>query len=110
MMTRSFCFCSRPERQRCKKNYWAFVLLATLLINPAWADEDSLQIRFNTVGYLPNAEKQAMIAAPCANFTVVRVTDGSTVFKGKATGPVLDPDTQERSEERRVGKSVDLGG
>ena len=96
MMTRSFCFCSRPERQRCKKFYWAFVLLATLLINPAWAAEESLPIRFNTVGYLPNAEKQATIAAPCANFTVVRVTDGSTAFQGKATGPVLDPDTQEQ--------------
>ena len=96
MMTRSFCFCSRPERQRCKKIYWAFVLLATLLINPAWAAAESLQIRFNTVGYLPNAEKQATIAAPCANFTVVRVTDGSTAFQGKATGPVLDPDTQEQ--------------
>jgi endoglucanase len=96
MMTRSFCFCSRPERQRCEKIYWAFVLLATLLINPAWAAEESLPIRFNTVGYLPNAEKQATIAAPCANFTVVRVTDGSTAFQGKATGPVLDPDTQEQ--------------
>jgi len=96
MMTRSFCFCSRPERQHCKKNYWAFVLLATLFINPVWAAEESLPIRFNTVGYLPNAEKQATIAAPCANFTVVRVTDGSTAFKGKATGPVLDPDTQEQ--------------
>jgi endoglucanase len=96
MMTRSFYFCSRPERQRCGKIYWAFVLLATLLINPAWAAEESLPIRFNTVGYLPNAEKQATIAAPCANFTVVRVTDGSTAFQGKATGPVLDPDTQEQ--------------
>jgi endoglucanase len=96
MMTRSFCFCSRPERQRCGKIYWAFVLLATLLINPAWAAGESLSIRFNTVGYLPNAEKQATIAASCANFTVVRVTDGSTAFKGKATGPVLDPDTQEQ--------------
>jgi endoglucanase len=96
MMTRSFCFCSRPERQRCEKIYWAFVLLATLLINPAWAAEESLPIRFNTVGYLPNAEKQATIAAPCANFTVIRVTDGSTAFQGKATGPVLDPDTQEQ--------------
>jgi endoglucanase len=27
---------------------------------------------------------------------VVRVTDGSTAFQGKATGPVLDPDTQEQ--------------
>ena len=69
------------------------VFILTLSVQAA---AESLQIRFNTVGYLPNAEKQATIAAPCANFTVVRVTDGSTAFKGKATGPVLDPDTQEQ--------------
>ena len=71
----------------------SLVFILTLSVQAA---AESLQIRFNTVGYLPNAEKQATIAAPCANFTVVRVTDGSTAFKGKATGPVLDPDTQEQ--------------
>jgi len=71
----------------------ALVFILTLSVQAA---AESLQIRFNTVGYLLNAEKQATIAAPCANFTVVRVTDGSAAFKGKATGPALDPDTQEQ--------------
>jgi endoglucanase len=96
MMTRSFCPGSRPERQCCKKIYWAFVLLATLLTNPAWAAGESLLIRLNTIGYLPPTKKQASIAAPCTNFTVVRVADGSTVFKGRVSGPVLNPDTQEQ--------------
>jgi endoglucanase len=69
------------------------VFILTLSVQAA---AESLPIRLNTVGYLPRAEKQATIAAPCANFTVVRVTDGSTAFQGKATGPVLDPDTQEQ--------------
>jgi endoglucanase len=70
--------------------------LSISLMNLAGAAEESLSIRLNTVGYLPGAKKQASIAAPCRNFAVIRVADGSTVFKGKVTGPVLDTDTQEQ--------------
>jgi endoglucanase len=63
---------------------------------PAWAAGESTAIRLNTVGYLPYAEKQASIALPCTNFTVVRLPDNATVFSGKTTGPVLNPDTQEQ--------------
>ena len=59
------------------------------------ADESPL-IRLNTVGYLPRAEKRASIAVPGTNFTVIRLADNSTVFTGKITGPVLNPDTQEQ--------------
>ena len=68
--------------------YWAFALLATLLATPAGAASESVQIRLNTVGYLPGAEKQAAIAASCTNFTVLRLPDNSTVFTGEVTGPV----------------------
>ena len=74
----------------------ALVIMATLLAAPVGAAGESLQIRYNTVGYLPNAEKLATIAAPCTNFTVVRVTDGVVAFQGKTTGPVLNGDTQEQ--------------
>ena len=60
------------------------------------AENESPQIRLNTVGYLPTAEKQAAIAAPGTNFTVIRLSDNATVFTGKVTGPVLNPDTQEQ--------------
>jgi endoglucanase len=53
-------------------------------------------IRFNTVGYPPQADKKATIAAPCADFAVVRVADGAKVFWGKVTGPALNQDTQEQ--------------
>jgi len=60
------------------------------------AADESLLIRLNTVGYLPRAEKQASVAAPGTNFTVIRLGDQATVFAGKITGPLLNPDTQEQ--------------
>jgi endoglucanase len=71
-------------------------VFAFLLTASAWAADESLQIRLNTVGYLPQAKKQASIAAACTNFAVIRVADGATVCNGTATGPVLNPDTQEQ--------------
>jgi endoglucanase len=62
----------------------------------ALAANESLPIRLNTVGYQPNAAKQASIAAPGTNFTVLRLADNSTAFTGEITGPVLNPDTQEQ--------------
>ena len=53
-------------------------------------------IRLNTVGYRPEAQKKASVAVACSNFSVIRIPDGATVFTGKATGPVLNPDTQEQ--------------
>ena len=76
--------------------YPLFALLAVLLVNSALGADESLQIRLNTVGYLPHAEKKASIAATCTNFTVVRLPDLQTVFSSTVTGPVLDPDTQEQ--------------
>src|SRR5208283_6041059 len=97
-MTQMPCFGSTTACQRQAWTYWAFVLLAVLLLNPvrAAAENGSPSIRLNTVGYPPGAEKRAVIAAACTNFTVLRLTDHATVFTGKVTGPVLNPDTQEQ--------------
>ena len=73
-----------------------FALLAVLLLNPALGADESLQIRLNTVGYLPQAEKKASIAAACTNFTVVRLPCRLPAFSGTVTGPVLNEDTQEQ--------------
>jgi endoglucanase len=75
---------------------FATVALALLLVHRADVAEASLPIRLNTVGYLPQARKAASIAAPCTNFTVIRIADSKTVLAGKVTGPVSDPDTQEQ--------------
>jgi len=74
----------------------AALLLALLVSAAVHAEEASLQVRLNTVGYLPEAQKKAAVAAPCSDFTVVRVKDGAKVMSGKATGPVLNEDTREQ--------------
>ncbi|HXR48320.1 MAG TPA: glycoside hydrolase family 9 protein [Candidatus Limnocylindrales bacterium] len=71
-------------------------LLALLPVHRAAAVEATSSIRLNTVGYPPDAVKQASVALPCTNFAVIRVADGATVFQGAATGPVSDPDTREQ--------------
>jgi endoglucanase len=68
----------------------------SILTFSALAADESRPIRLNTVGYLPRAEKQASIAVPGTNFTIIRLGDNSTVFTGNITGPALNPDTQEQ--------------
>jgi endoglucanase len=83
-------------RQRGGKICLAAAFLSFSLMNLAGATNEALAIRLNTIGYLPQAEKQASIAAACTNFAVVRAADDSKVFDGRVTGPVLDPDTEEQ--------------
>jgi endoglucanase len=87
---------SRTGRQYGKRICLAIAFLIIFSINLVGAAEESLQIRLNTIGYPLNCEKKASIAAACTNFAVVRAADGSSVFTGKVTGPILDPDTQEQ--------------
>ena len=97
MMTQIPLFCSRTVSQHQPRFYWVFVILAALAVPSAPAAEsEPALIRLNTIGYLPEAEKQASIAAPCANFTVLRLPDLSVAFSGKVTGPVLNSDTGEQ--------------
>ena len=75
---------------------FATVFLAFLPVHRAAAVEVPSPIRLNTVGYPPGAVKQASIALPCTNFSVIRLSDGATVFAGTTTGPMSDPDTREQ--------------
>jgi len=45
------------------------------------------RIRLNSIGFLPEAQKQATVAAPCKEFTVVRMSDQAVVFSGQASTP-----------------------
>ena len=95
MTPRIPCLLSRSERQRRRLIGWTITFLAVLLTIPAWAAEpEPLPIRLNTVGYPLDAKKEAAIAAPGTNFTVVRLSDNRIAYAGKVTGPVLNPDTQ----------------
>jgi len=61
---------------------------------PAFA-ADAPPIRLNTIGFLPDQEKRASVAAPCSAFTVVRPEGGAAVFSGKASEPQKNADTGE---------------
>lgn len=55
-----------------------------------------MQIRLNTIGYLPSAPKRASVAGRFSRFKVVRVKDGKTVYSGAAEGPITNADTDEQ--------------
>lgn len=64
------------------------------IVSPAEPDS---RIRLNTVGYSPEAPKQATIAATCGEFRVVRLADGKVIYTGTAGKPHQTPvsDTNE---------------
>ena len=53
------------------------------------------RIRLDTVGYLPDHDKRASVAARCAEFNVRREPGGAVAFTGKASGPLRNEDTGE---------------
>jgi endoglucanase len=55
-----------------------------------------LQIRLNTIGFLPDQPKRASVAADCAKFLIVRISDGAKVLEGTTAGPLLNTDTDEK--------------
>ncbi len=71
-----------------------WLMLAAIIASaPTFAADSS--IRLNTVGFLAHQQKRASIAMRCADFTVVEEKSGIVVFKGKATGPIHNQDTDE---------------
>lgn len=53
-------------------------------------------IRLNTIGYLPDAQKQASIARSADSFTVVRAADHAVIYSGTVGSRALNPDTGEQ--------------
>lgn len=76
----------------------SFILLSVVILaamKAAYpAEEGSVQIKVDQVGYLPGAPKLAVVTASAAKtFEVKRATDNATVFKGTLGPPSLDSDT-----------------
>jgi endoglucanase len=71
-------------------------LAALVLLSTLWAAEEAPKIRLNTIGFLPDKEKKASIAAPCSGFAVVRAKDGAKVLEGTVGSSYLNPDTEEK--------------
>ncbi len=62
------------------------IVMVVLSIAGAAAAADS-DIRLNSLGFLSGLTKKATIAAPCSDFAVRKVSDGTAVYSGKAAGP-----------------------
>jgi endoglucanase len=89
---------------------------------PAKMSED---IRLNSLGFLPAAQKKATIISRCSNFTVKEASNGKAVYSGSVTGPFTQADVNQTAwiadfskvnkpgkyylEVTGVGKSIDFG-
>ena len=90
----------------------AFILLVFMFLVAAAvaAENASLNIKVDQVGYLPSAQKIALVSAPAQTFQVKRTSDGKTVLEGKVSAAVKDADTGDSvqaadfSELRAPGK------
>jgi len=69
--------------------------LAGLCVCATLSASPSHYIRLNTIGYEPEAHKQASVVGPVRAYSVVRVSDGKTVFQGAETRHMENSDTQE---------------
>jgi endoglucanase len=72
---------------------FAAMTASAMVTNAASAAGDA--IRLNTVGFLTHHEKRASVAMRCSDFSVVESASGAVVFKGKASGPIHNQDTDE---------------
>src|SRR5262245_7207287 len=82
--------------KRFRKMKWAALgLLLGMAAASAGAVEATTSIRLNTIGYLPDAEKKAVVAGACTNFSVINAEGSQTEVEGKVTGPVTSQDTSE---------------
>jgi endoglucanase len=71
-------------------------LAAVVFSTTVWAAEEAPKIRLNSIGFLPDKEKKASIAAPCSQFAVLRVKDGAKVLEGTVGSSFTNPDTEEK--------------
>jgi endoglucanase len=69
------------------------LLCVGIAANLYGAEQGSLQIKVDQVGYLPAGPKVAMVTAAAKSFAVKRASDNKTVFKGELGAPMPDPDT-----------------
>jgi len=57
--------------------------------------QPNTDIRLNSLGYLPAAQKKATIITKCSNFTVKEASKGKAVYSGKVTGPFSQKDVNQ---------------
>jgi len=71
-----------------------FFIFSVAISSAASGSQDrSVRIKVDQVGYLPGAQKLAIVTAPATSFEVKRLTDHITVFQGTLGSPTSDADT-----------------
>jgi endoglucanase len=93
----------------------AVIVLATT--TPSSAENPTIAIKVDQVGYPIDASKIALVSAPARTFTVKRASDNSVALQGKLGSPARDADTgdtvqaAEFSSVRQPGKYyIDVPG
>jgi len=73
----------------------AIILLSVLfaVVTANAAENGSVQIKLDQVGYLPASAKLALVTASAKTFQVKRASDNSTVFTGELSAATPDADT-----------------
>jgi len=88
---------SRLDRPRWSTLPISFILLSLLALAALGtahaADQASVHIKLDQVGYLPGAPKLAVVTATAKTFAVKRASDNATVFKGTLGAATPDADT-----------------
>jgi endoglucanase len=98
--------------------------LAFAVVSDKEPIQPNTDIRLNSLGFLPAAQKKATIIAKCSNFTVKEVSKGKAVYSGKVTGPFSQKDVNQTAwiadfsklnksgkyylEVQGVGRSIDF--
>ena len=73
------------------------------------AENGSLRIKLDQVGYLPASVKAAVVTAPAKTFEVKRTSDKTTVFKGELGPASLDADTGDSVQVADFSKLRETG-
>jgi len=70
------------------------LIIGTILFlsSIAGASGADIDIRLNSLGFLPGMSKKATISADCSSFSVKKASNGETVYSGRVTGPFRQQD------------------
>jgi len=71
------------------------IAAVVMLSNISWAVAADSDIRLNSLGYLPAAQKKATIISKCSDFFVKESSKNKTVCSGRVTGPFSQRDVNQ---------------
>lgn len=70
--------------------------IAVILVSLFAARAQTSSIHLNSLGFLPELKKTAVITTECTTFKIIEITTGEEVFSGKTTGPKFQKDVNQK--------------